>query len=112
MASFLASPEGVKRLNAAKAGLNLTLADIAKQAGLSKNTVSKLWHPERKQRVSEASIVAIAAVLQLSLEEIVLQEMETPDNTPLAEAERLIQEAIARSYKSDPRKNRRCLIEL
>ncbi len=93
--TFLASPDGLKRLNASKAELKLTIANIAEQAGVSTSTVRRLWHPELGKRVSEASIVAIASVLQLSLEEIVLQEIETPDNTPLAEAERRIQEAIA-----------------
>ncbi|MBD1867266.1 AAA-like domain-containing protein [Cyanobacteria bacterium FACHB-471] len=69
--SFLASPDGVNRLNAAKARLNLTNTAIAERAGVSADTVGRLWHPERGRRVSQASIIAIAAVLELRPEEIV-----------------------------------------
>ncbi|NEQ53806.1 MAG: transposase family protein, partial [Leptolyngbya sp. SIO3F4] len=43
--SFLASPEGLQKLEAAKAELNLSFAAIAKQAGVSADTVSRLFHP-------------------------------------------------------------------
>ncbi|MBW4658134.1 MAG: leucine-rich repeat domain-containing protein [Drouetiella hepatica Uher 2000/2452] len=91
--TFLASPDGVNRLNAAKARLNLTTAAIARQAGVSADTVGRLWHPERGKRVGAANIAAIAAVLGLCPEEIVLEE-ELQD-AALAEAKRRIQEAIS-----------------
>ena len=95
--SFFASPKGLNQLQAAKDGLNLSFVAIAKQAGVSADTVSRLFHPERGKRVSQPSIVAIAEVLELSPEEIVSAgegRLETVDDAALAEAERRIQEAI------------------
>jgi internalin A len=69
--TFLASPEGIDRLKAAKAKLNLTHAEIAQRAGVSVDTVRRLWQPERGKRVSEASVIAIAETLGLLPEEIV-----------------------------------------
>jgi internalin A len=89
--SFLASPEGLKQLQAAKQAKNLTFAAIAEQAGVSADTVSRLFHPERGKRVSKDSIAAIAKALELS-PEILVPEGEWPN--PFAEAERRIQEAL------------------
>jgi internalin A len=89
--SFLASTEGLKQLQAAKQAKNLTFAAIAEQAGVSADTVSRLFHPERGKRVSKNSIAAITEALELSPETLV-PEGEWP--TPFAEAERLIQEAL------------------
>ncbi|NEZ59582.1 COR domain-containing protein [Adonisia turfae] len=91
--SFLASPEGLQKLEAAKAELNLSFAAIAKQAGVSADTVSRLFHPERGKRVSEASLTAIAQILAVVPEDIVAAEkMSQKDG--VAEAKRRIQEAI------------------
>jgi len=56
--TFLASPDGISQLNAAKARLKLTTAAIAKLAGVSADTVGRLL---RGKRVGEASVEAIAA---------------------------------------------------
>jgi internalin A len=59
--TFLASPEGIDRLNAAKAKLNLTHAAIAQRAGISVDMVRRLWQPERGKRVlwrSELSVLS------------------------------------------------------
>jgi internalin A len=48
---FLASPEGLRLLQAAKAERGWTFAAIAEQAGVSADTVSRLFHPERGRRV-------------------------------------------------------------
>ncbi|WP_181357317.1 COR domain-containing protein [Stenomitos frigidus] len=90
--SFLASPDGVNRLNDAKTRLKLTNATIAEQAGVSADTVGRLLHPERGKRVSEASIVAIAQVLELLPEDIVTEDEWQDEH--LAEAERRIQHAL------------------
>nr|WP_163660646.1 helix-turn-helix transcriptional regulator [Adonisia turfae] len=91
--SFLASPEGLQKLEAAKAELNLSFAAIAKLAGVSADTVSRLFHPERSKQVSEASLTAIAQILAVIPEDIVTAEkMSQKDG--LAEAKRRIQEAI------------------
>jgi internalin A len=90
--SFLASSDGVNRLNAAKARLSLTIAAIALRAGMSTDTVGRLWHPERGKRVSQASIVAIAAVLELSPEEIV--PADEWQNEAWAKAKHRIQQAM------------------
>src|SRR5579883_3406514 len=90
--SFLASPEGVKRLNAAKKRLNLNTTAIAERATVSADTVRRLWHPERGKRVSRASVVAIVTVLDLLPEDIV-PEGEWQYDDPQAEAERRIQKA-------------------
>jgi len=63
--SFLASPEGLKQLQAAKKAKNLSFAAIAEQAGVSADTVSRLFHPERDKRVSKESVTAIAKALEL-----------------------------------------------
>ncbi|NJL49924.1 MAG: helix-turn-helix domain-containing protein [Leptolyngbyaceae cyanobacterium SM2_5_2] len=42
---FFASPEGLKQLQAAKAERGWTFAAIAQQAGVSADTVSRLFHP-------------------------------------------------------------------
>jgi internalin A len=91
--TFLASSEGVNHLNAAKARLNLTVAGIAKRAGVSADTVSRLWHPERGKRVNRSSLAAIAAVLELQPEAIVPAD-EWQDDAAWAEAKRRIQEAM------------------
>ncbi|MBW4473355.1 MAG: leucine-rich repeat domain-containing protein [Stenomitos rutilans HA7619-LM2] len=90
--NFLASPEGVERLNDAKERLNLTTAAIAERAGVSTDTARRLWQPERGKRVSRANVVAIAHALTLLPEDIV-PEGEWQYDDPLAEAERRIQEA-------------------
>ncbi|MBW4691423.1 MAG: leucine-rich repeat domain-containing protein [Lyngbya sp. HA4199-MV5] len=91
--SFLASPEGVERLNAAKQRLNLSIAAIAERATVSADTVRRLWHPERGKRVSRANVVAIAHALNLLPEDIV-PKGEWQYDDPQAEAERRIQEAL------------------
>jgi internalin A len=91
--TFLASPDGVNRLNAAKARLNLTTAAIAEQAGVSADTVRRLWHPERGKRVSAASVFAIAKVLKLSPQEITSAD-EWQNGALLAEAARRIKAVI------------------
>ena len=91
--SFLASPEGVQKLQAAKAELNLSFAAIAKQAGVSADTVSRLFHPERGKRLSEASLAAIAEVLTVTTEELVTAE-ESENHEGFIEAQKRIQEAI------------------
>jgi internalin A len=58
--SFLASPEGRSLLQAAKAERGWTFAAIAERAGVSADTVSRLFHPERGKRVSRESVSAIA----------------------------------------------------
>ncbi|PSN10304.1 hypothetical protein C7293_28620 [filamentous cyanobacterium CCT1] len=57
---FLASPEGLKLLQAAKAERGWTFAAIAERAGVSVDTVSRLFHRSRGKRVSGASVRAIA----------------------------------------------------
>jgi transcriptional regulator with XRE-family HTH domain len=49
---FLASPEGLNLLQAAKAERGWTFAAIAAQAGMSADTVSRLFHPEREKWLS------------------------------------------------------------
>ncbi|MBE9140793.1 leucine-rich repeat domain-containing protein [Nodosilinea sp. LEGE 07088] len=92
--SFLASPEGLKRLQAAKAERGWTFAAIAERAGVSADTVSRLFHPERGKRVSQASVAAITQTLELEPDGIGQAGEWTK---PLAEAERRIQEAIESS---------------
>ncbi|MBE7381177.1 MAG: leucine-rich repeat domain-containing protein [Leptolyngbya sp. SIO1E4] len=102
MPSFLASSQGLQQLHAAKARLNLSFAAIAKQAGVSVDTVSRLFHPERGKRVSQVSIEAVLQVLDLRLEEIVPAgewPIEIADNSTLVkasleEAEKWIRRAI------------------
>jgi internalin A len=89
--SFLASPKGLKQLQAAKQAKNLTFAAIAEQAGVSADTVSRLFHPEREKRVSKDSLAAIAKALELSPETLVT---EGEPSIPFAVAERRIQEAL------------------
>ncbi len=91
--TFLASPDGVSRLNAAKQQLNLSLAAIAQRAGVSTDTVSRLWHPERGKPVSEKSLIAIASSLGLSPEAIAAAPLGTND-TALVEAQRRIDQAL------------------
>ncbi|MBE9160543.1 leucine-rich repeat domain-containing protein [Nodosilinea sp. LEGE 06152] len=88
---FLASPEGLKLLQAAKAERGWTFAAIAERAGVSADTVSRLFHPERGKRVSGDSVRAIAGVLGVEVDAIALGAAD-PD--PLAEAERRIQAAL------------------
>ena len=57
---FLASPEGLTLLQVAKAERGWTFAAIAARAGVSADTVSRLFHPERGKRVSGGSLGAIA----------------------------------------------------
>ncbi|NET37361.1 MAG: helix-turn-helix domain-containing protein, partial [Cyanothece sp. SIO1E1] len=95
--SFLASPKGLNQLKAAKDRLNLSVAAIAEQAGVSADTVRRLFHPERGKRVSQPSIEAIAQTLGLSPAAIVPAgewPIESADNAPLAEAEKRIQAAL------------------
>ena len=91
--TFLASPDGVSRLNAAKQQLNLSLAAIAQRAGVSTDTVSRLWHPERGKPVSEKSLIAIASSLGLSPEAIAAAPLGTND-AALVEAQRRIDQAL------------------
>ncbi|MGF1537347.1 MAG: helix-turn-helix domain-containing protein [Elainellaceae cyanobacterium] len=56
---FLASPEGLARLQAAKAERGWSFAAIGKRAGVSADTVSRLFHPERGKRVGRESAEAI-----------------------------------------------------
>ena len=58
--SFLASPEGLKLLQTAKAERGWTFAAIAERAGVSADTVSRLFHRSRGKRVSGGSLGAIA----------------------------------------------------
>ncbi|MEB3357736.1 MAG: COR domain-containing protein [Synechococcales bacterium] len=95
--SFLASPEGLKRLQAAKAAHNLSFAAIATQAGVSADTVSRLFHPERGKRVGQASVAAVAQVLELEPAEIVPPGNwagEATEAAGFAEAKKRIQQAI------------------
>ena len=102
--NFLASPDGLSRLCAAKERLNLNFAAIAKQAGVSVSTVSRLFHPEQGKGVSEESLGAIAQALNLRPDQILdaAQEdtgvFEEPDpdndNEAFAEAKRRIQKAL------------------
>ena len=89
--SFLASPEGLQKLEAAKGGLSY--AALAKKAGVSADTVSRLFHPERGKRVSEAKLIAIAQALNLVPEEIFSAEGLVGDSRVL-EAQRRIQSAL------------------
>ncbi|MFZ4678298.1 MAG: hypothetical protein ACOYM4_21850 [Nodosilinea sp.] len=57
---FLASPEGLTLLQAAKAGRGWTFAAIAAQAEVSADTVSRLFHRSRGKRVIGESVAAIA----------------------------------------------------
>ena len=54
--SFLASPEGVNRLNAFWARLHLTNVAVADQAGVSADTVGRLLHPERGDRPTVSAL--------------------------------------------------------
>jgi internalin A len=94
---FLASPEGLKLLQAAKAGRGWTFAAIAERAGVSADTVSRLFHPERGKRVSGESMRAIAGVLGVEVDAIV-PEGEWP--SPLGEAEHRIQDAVKSGVKT------------
>ena len=88
--SFLASPEGLQQLQAAKAERNLSYAAIAEQAGVSADTVSRLFHPERGKAVSEASFRKIANALKVSVEAIALPD-QADAKAAFAEAEKRIQ---------------------
>jgi internalin A len=56
--SFLASPEGRALLQAANAERGLTFAAIAELAGVSADTVSRLFHPEQGKRVNRERVSA------------------------------------------------------
>lgn len=88
---FLASPEGLELLQAAKAERGWTFAAIAEQAGVSADTVSRLFHPEWGKRVSEESVSAIAGVLGVEVDAI---GSAGAWRNPLVEAENRIQEAL------------------
>ncbi|PSN10307.1 serine/threonine protein kinase [filamentous cyanobacterium CCT1] len=88
---FLASPEGLKLLQTAKAERGWTFAAIAEQARVSADTVSRLFHPERGKRVSGDSVRAIAGVLEVEVDAIVLAEASLK---AFAEAERRIRDAL------------------
>ncbi|MEM9117049.1 MAG: COR domain-containing protein [Cyanobacteria bacterium P01_F01_bin.56] len=88
--SYLVSPEGLQRLQAAKTERNLSFAAIAEQAGVSADTVSRLFHPERGNAVSEASFRKIANALKVSVEAIA-QPDQTDAKAAFAEAEKRIQ---------------------
>ncbi|MGG6264822.1 COR domain-containing protein [Leptolyngbya sp. AN03gr2] len=89
--SFSASPEGLIRLNAAKARLGLTYAAIAERAEVSVGTVGRVW---QGQRVSEASVLSIANVLRLSIDELIAEDGLINNDEGLAEARRRIQKAV------------------
>ncbi|MEM1279938.1 MAG: COR domain-containing protein [Cyanobacteria bacterium P01_H01_bin.152] len=89
--SYLASPEGVQRLQAAKAEQNLSYAAIAKASGVNAKTVSRFF---RGEAVLAANVEAIAAALRLELEAIA-QLPDAEADAGYAEAERQIREAIA-----------------
>ncbi|MEA5466055.1 leucine-rich repeat domain-containing protein, partial [Leptothoe sp. PORK10 BA2] len=91
--SFLASPEGLQKLEAAKAELNLSFAAIARQADVGTDTVSRLFHPERGKPVSTASLAAIAQVLAVAPEDIAAIE-DSAKADGLAAAQKRIQAAI------------------
>jgi len=91
--SFLATPEGLNQLNAAKARLKLTHAAIVEQAGVSADTVRRLWHPERGKGVSEGSLVSIARALGLEPGAIVPADA-WQNRGSMSEAKRRIQEAL------------------
>ena len=88
---FLASPEGLTLLQAAKAERGWTFAAIAAQAGVSADTVSRLFHRSRGKRVSGESVRAIAGVLGV---EVDASALVVDNQGPLAEAERRIQAAL------------------
>ncbi|WP_169617268.1 COR domain-containing protein [Nodosilinea sp. P-1105] len=88
---FLASPEGVRLLQQAKAERGWTFVAIAQRAGVSANTVSRLFHPERGKRVGGESVRAIAGVLGVEVDAIGLAKEATGGG---AEAERRIQAAL------------------
>ena len=102
MPTFLATPEGLQKLQAAKARLNLSFVAIAKQAGVSADTVSRLFHPERGERVNQLSLEAIAQVLQLAPEKIlsVGEWQQTLEDAGFQEAERRIQQAFKTSAEA------------
>jgi internalin A len=58
--SFLASPEGRSLLQDAKAERGWTFAAIAERAGVSADTVSRLFHRSRGKRVRGESVSEIA----------------------------------------------------
>ncbi|HSM82464.1 MAG TPA: helix-turn-helix domain-containing protein, partial [Nodosilinea sp.] len=88
---FLASPEGLKLLQAAKAERGWTFAAIAQLAGVSAGTVSRLFHPERGKGVGQRSVAVIARLLGLKPDSVVLNG-EWLD--PFKEAERRIAKAL------------------
>ncbi|MBT9315187.1 leucine-rich repeat domain-containing protein [Leptothoe spongobia] len=95
---FMASPEGLQKLEAAKASLNLSFAAIAKQAGVETDTVMRLFHPSWEKRVSEVSLAAIARVLTVTPREITAVEVHSSNSKAFALAQRRIKTAIA--YRS------------
>ncbi|MBE9140797.1 helix-turn-helix domain-containing protein [Nodosilinea sp. LEGE 07088] len=69
--SFVASPEGLKRLQAAKAERGWTFAAIAERAGVSADTVSRLFHRSWRKQVSgesPAPLISQRVLLRLLLE--------------------------------------------
>ncbi|MGB3199551.1 MAG: helix-turn-helix domain-containing protein [Nodosilinea sp.] len=58
---FLASPEGRSRLQAVKAERGSTFEAIAERAGVSADTVSRLFHRSRGNRVSGESVRTISS---------------------------------------------------
>jgi internalin A len=66
--TYLASSDGMKRLDAAKASLGLSFADIATRSGVSVGTVRRLW---QGKRVEEDNLSLIADALGIPPEEIV-----------------------------------------
>ncbi|NEQ51695.1 MAG: hypothetical protein F6K11_16400, partial [Leptolyngbya sp. SIO3F4] len=96
--SFFASPEGLQQLEAAKG--NLSFAAIAKQAGVSADTVSRLFHPERGKGLSESSLYKIATALGLNGDTLLVQADDTADNEAFATAEQSIREALEENSTS------------
>ena len=88
---FLASPEGLQKLEAAKG--ERSYAAIAKEAGVSADTVSRLFHPERGRGVSEASLTTIAQALNIAPEEISSSAGQNEDSGFL-EAQQRIRSAL------------------
>ena len=97
MSPQLATPKGLQQLQTAKAERNLSFAAIAKQAGVSAATVSRLFHPERGKGVSASSLQKIAAVLALD-GDVIAQATDTAAAAAFVRAEELIREALEEDY--------------
>jgi internalin A len=91
--SVLVSPEGLQLLMAAKARLGLSFAAIAERAGVSADTVQRLFHPEWGQGVGSERTAKITAVLDLALEQVTTP-LNAEAEVAFAEAQQRIQKAL------------------